>query len=656
MRKFLLSVLFLTVSMPILPVGVFAEETLSSEDILFMEIPMVITASKTEEKLADAPGVISVITKDELERFGGTTLKDILERVPSLIGTTASMTDRSIISARGDQFKETSSHVLLLINGRPLREVLEGGIVSETLESFPVNIIERIEVIRGPGSVLYGSGAFSAVINIITEKAEKNDITVAGLAGEAGASNTMGKFKYLNGDFSMVVAGKYHQKPDWKAAYDYTDFTGTVGENKVNIPDKGPGSYFEINYKNLRFMSTYNQWQNSYFIPDFMAIFPSFGDVTWKKGFGNLGYSLTVNEKWNMDFNLTYTRSTFETSSWPDIKRDSYESIAEWTNFIVPTEKLRITLGGSYDSITGIEDTLIPGGTMRSNDSKRNSFALYTQMDYWLRQDKMKLIGGFQANKVENIDLDVVPRAGFILYPATDINVKVLYSKAFRAPTLNELYIDNPGILKGNPELKAEKVNTIDIGVNYNKGMNECGMNYFFSEQTDIIFQDMSLGLGGQFTYKNKGKLETQGVELEGKYYLSRRFFLTGSTLYQTNKDKEGNENVIPISNFGAKAGISYKSEKGTVSLFNNYQGELDKKFNTQLNPSPGAYNLMNLHCKLDMNKLAGWNFSRGLSLLLQVDNLLDKEIWLPNWGVIAGNSIPVNQGRTIYLGIEASL
>jgi outer membrane receptor for ferrienterochelin and colicin len=129
------------------------------------------------------------------------------------------------------------------------------------------------------------------------------------------------------------------------------------------------------------------------------------------------------------------------------------------------------------------------------------------------------------------------------------------------------------------------------------------------------------------------------------------------SMLYQTNKDKEGNENVTPIANFGAKGGISYKSEKGvTVSLFDIYQGDLDKKYDTQVNPSSGAYNLMNLHCRFSMNKFFDLKLSQDLSLLLQVDNLFDKEIWLPNWGLIIGNSIPVNQGRAIYFGVEVSL
>ena len=177
--------------------------------------------------------VISVVTKDEIERFGGTTLSDILERVPGLNIASVYMTDRSMMSIRGAQFKPNGAQVLLLIDGRPVREDLEGGIVSETLESFPVNAIERIEVIKGPGSVLYGSGAVAGVINVITEKADKNEVTVAGLGGEKGAFDTMAKAKVKSGDFSMLLAGKYHEKPDWNTPYDYKDASGNLARNQI---------------------------------------------------------------------------------------------------------------------------------------------------------------------------------------------------------------------------------------------------------------------------------------------------------------------------------------------------------------------------------------------------------------------------------------
>jgi len=631
------------------PSSVF-DDLLKGDEFTIGEIK-VITASKKVEKVSDAPGVISVVTKDELERFGGTTLKDILERVPSLIGSTVYMTDRSTIAPRGDQIQPSSSHVLLLINGRPVREALEGGIKSEIYESFPVNIVEKIEVIRGPGSVLYGSNAFSAVINVITEKAEKNSFAITGLGGGSGAYGILGDVKFKLGDLSIVGAGRYYQKADWETNWKYAiPDTDVIVNNEISIPNKGPGAYFGVNYKNFSFMSTFNQWENYFFIADYQTS----GNALWKKSFADLGYGLQAGEKWSMDFNFTYTRSTFEVSAFPNIERDSYELVAEWTNFINLTETFRMIFGGLYNYFKGEELFFDTGVAIPITDDNRSSFGFYTQMDYRLQQN-LKLIGGFQANKVENIDLDIVPRAGIIWYPVAGINVKALYSQAFRAPSINEFALNHPA-MQGNPNLIPEKVSTIDLGVNYQGELIQIGVNYFFSKQTDIIFQDRSPAFSLP-TYNNIGEVELQGVEFEGKYYINRNLFLTGSMLYQTNKDKDGIENVTPIANFGAKAGISYKSDRGaTVSLFNIYQGDLDEKYDTQLNPAPESYNLMNFSCRFNLNKFFDLNLSQDLSLILQVDNLLDKQIWLPDWGLIIGKSIPVNQGRAIYFGIDASL
>ncbi|MBN2407739.1 MAG: Plug domain-containing protein, partial [Elusimicrobia bacterium] len=105
------------------------------EDLLFMDLD-VVTASKVSEKAADAAGVITVITKDELKRFGGTTLADILRRVPSINDATPYMSDRTLIAIRGAQTLGTNGHVLFLINGRPVREELEGGCNTELIEAF----------------------------------------------------------------------------------------------------------------------------------------------------------------------------------------------------------------------------------------------------------------------------------------------------------------------------------------------------------------------------------------------------------------------------------------------------------------------------------------------------------------------------------------
>ncbi len=625
---------------------------ISLEDLLNMEVT---TVSKSSEKLSDAPGVISVLTKDEIARFGGTTLKDMLERIPSLIGSTVYMTDRSTIAPRGDQVLASSSHVLLLLNGRPVREALEGGIKSEIYEAFPVNVIERIEVIRGPGSVLYGSNAYSAVINVITEQASENSLGLEAQAGIDGSYGGLLKTSLNIGDLKVNAAARYFKKSDWETDWQFGTPTSdsTVG---IIIPNIGTGAFLDVDFKNFRLMASYNQWEHYYFVTDYAFIFPAYGKADWDKSFVDLGYMLQATENWNMDFNATYTRSTFKTQNWPNTNRDSYELVGEWTNFYNPTDKLGIVFGGLFNYFDGEEwgpDPMSPTETYFYSDTNRYSAGAYAQINYRLFSS-LNLIGGLQANKVQDIDLNVVPRVGLIWYPVSKINIKAFYSQAFRAPSINEFSIDFSA-MQGNPDLTPEKVSTVDVGIGYQGEQMNLGISFFYSQMENIIFQNRDTTEVPMPMYWNGGEVEFMGVEFEGKYYINKQLYFTGSMLYQTNEDKEDNKNVTPISNLGFKAGLSYKTDKGiNASIFNIYQGELDDSYDTELNISPGAYNLLNLYVNFDLVKLFKLNMKQGISLFVQADNLLNEEIWLPTWGLLPGSSIPVNPGISVYIGLKA--
>ncbi len=634
-------------------VNLFAQEAAKkdSADVFNLSLETLLntdvtTVSKSAEKQSDAPGIISVLTKDELQRFGGTTLKDILNRIPGLTTSSAYFTDRSMIAARGDQVKVSSGHVLLLVNGRPVREILEGGVSSEMFESFPIDIIERIEVVKGPGSVLYGSDAFSAVINVITEKAEKTGVSLTGLIGNKNAYETSGTINIKNGDLNVVVSGRYLKKADWESNYLFNNTaTNQVDNLKIDESDKGTGAYLGANYKGLSLTAAYADWQNWY------QFNGAIGPNKWNKSFANLGYNHKVFEQWNSDLNVTYTNSKMDGSgSAPFVKRNSNDIVAEWTNFIDLSKKSKLIIGGLFNSRNGKETNYATGTPITSSDSSQTGFQLYAQMDYRLLKS-LKLIGGFQVNKMKAMDAGLVPRIGLIWYPISRINVKALYSSAYRVPSINELSLSDP-FLHGSPKLKPEYINTIDIGVSYQGEQVQVGVDYFQSKETDIIRSDFSKGLPG--IYVNQGTVDIHGFEFEGKYYVNTSLYLNGSLLYQENKDETGEYNVTPVANLGTKAGISYASEKGVIiSLFDIYQGNLNNRFRNTINPQPGAYNLLDLHAKLDINKIFSMQLKQKIAIIIQVDNLLDKKYYIPEWGGTNQDAVPGTTGRNIYAGLN---
>ena len=191
----------------------------------------------------------------------------------------------------------------------------------------------------------------------------------------------------------------------------------------------------------------------------------------------------------------------------------------------------------------------------------REQGGFYAQYEHKLTDD-LKLIGGFQANKIGAIGLNVVPRGGIIWNPAAHVTLKALYGGAFRAPSLDETLLNNPG-LKGNPNLVPETIGTLDIQASYQNNRSQLAIAYFHSHQEHVIFEN---GITYPAVYTNLATASTfQGIDSEGKYYLKKGWFLMGGALYQNNHNSAV-QLLTPIPSFSAKAGISYQAGKTTIS------------------------------------------------------------------------------------------
>jgi len=396
-------------------------------------------------------------------------------------------------------------------------------------------------------------------------------------------------------------------------------------------------------------MTSYNQWKTDY------VSSATTGEINLDKLFTNLGYSFNVNDNWAMDLNATYTHSNLDGSGISI--RSSYNLVAEWTNSITLSDVTKLVIGGLFNRNDGEEtmasSAFFPAGTIVSQGTI-NSFAFYAQLDYRVVEN-LKLIGGVQANKVDNIDLNIVPRAGLIWYPADRFSVKALYSTAFRAPSINEVNMNFGTFLKGNPALKPENVSTVDVSFGYQGQQAQFGLNLFYSKMTDITQIVYDASFAGQ--YQNAANVTFMGGEFEAKYYVDRNLYLTGSVLYQTNENDKDVKNQAPIANFGAKAGISYVTDNGiTLGLFNIYQGDLDDRYTQNLNPYQGSYNLLHFNSKFNLNKLFDWSFKPELTAIFNVDNVLDKPHFGYDLGGTSGDGIPSVPGRAIYFGLNLGI
>jgi outer membrane receptor protein involved in Fe transport len=543
-----------------------------------------------------------------------------------------------------------------------VREEIEGGIKSEMYESFPVASIDRIEVIRGPGSVLYGSNAFSGVINVITKKATENKAEVSLEGGVPEEGKVAGNAAYQLGNFGLgelglVVGAQYKNAKNWDVRFQARD---TVFRD-FSIPDNGYGSYAELTWGNLTYMTSYDYWQNFFamqkYIPSVVPYVPAsivgknaYGDVEWDKWFNDLGYKQKISDIWNMTFNATYTQSWLVVDSFPGPRRNSYDFTGEWTNFFQPKKDLKIILGFLGNRIAGEQWGITK--SVAKTDTSLNSFSGYIQADYRLIP-QVKILAGLQGNKPDGFDVDFNPRLGLIWSPEEIVNVKALYSTAFRAPTIQERFNDAPTLI-GTPTLKPEKIQTVDLGVNIQTNKTMIGINNYYSTITNSIYQKQIVPPPS--VYANSDIPTTIiGLEVEGKYFITRELMILGSGLYEQNTTGDSAGNMMPVPEALAKAGVSYSARGLTASVFNIYEGDLDKRYDATYNKTCSAFDLLNANVKYDIGRIFELP---GPKIMLNVDayNVLNQEIWLPATGLSTHFTLPAIQGRSIYFGITVGL
>lgn len=181
---------------------------LSMEDLM----TMVTTASKKSEKIEDAPSVITVISQKEIKGYSAKNLGEVLNRVVGAIFLSANCFTDNVVSFRAQSTTPYNNHILILLNGRPIRDPGTGGLNCSVYDTFPLDAIDHIEIILGPGSVLYGSCAFSGVINIKTKIQKDN-----GLKSEISISA-----RSYNGYNESITAGL--KKNDLETYFAFSHF------------------------------------------------------------------------------------------------------------------------------------------------------------------------------------------------------------------------------------------------------------------------------------------------------------------------------------------------------------------------------------------------------------------------------------------------
>jgi outer membrane receptor for ferrienterochelin and colicins len=227
---------------PMDPVTIASLAELSLEELMEVKV---ITASKTDQSINDAPGIVSVITAKEIQKFGANSLYEVLERIAGTYLPSFFFYAQNAVSMRGDLPEGQDKHTLLLLNGRPFRESMTQGLNTSFYLSLPLLAIDKIEIIRGPGSVLYGTNAFTGVINVITKKDFKFDqpttVQATATTGSLGTRASEAYIAQQHGDFKWMGSVRYFREDGWN--FQAVDIMGVMGHEDYSERDTGAYMY-----------------------------------------------------------------------------------------------------------------------------------------------------------------------------------------------------------------------------------------------------------------------------------------------------------------------------------------------------------------------------------------------------------------------------
>ncbi|EQC47426.1 TonB-dependent siderophore receptor [Bacteriovorax sp. Seq25_V] len=626
----------------LVPLFVLATATFAKTNDLFdkslEEILKIDIVSLKEETLIEAPAVLSILTQKDFKNFGARSLKDILSFIPGIYSLTSSdFRDSGSASIRGQHSSSIDKHILILINNRPIRESYSSGLNNDLFNGFPVEVIERVEVVRGPSSVLYGSNAFEGVINIKLKKnISENILSVA--KGQFG-QNLIEVLTAKNfNDGNLNISARFDNRTDWKDdIYDDSLSYGTYDQDTQN-----KSFLLDTDYKNTKLTVMLTESKDVTLGGD--NSFKSYL-IDHRRKFVNLGHKIDLNETSSIEFNSTL--NTIDTNHEQERHSKAEDILGEFVYKNQLTDKFFFILGGSISYVSGSNKS-DNAETRKFHDVANN---YYTQFDIEFSRS-LKLQAGAQYHKTEQQPNDLSPRVGLVYRMNENFALKALYGQAYRAPSGFERSISlriGTGGLDGNPNLKSEKIETSSLSLNY-QNMDTIGaVTIYTSKQKNSIRVFFDPTLTNDDDFKNSGKSSYNGIELEfQKKYTLFDFYFNSS--YQENKNFSNVKDTQKVPNYMIKFGGNYKFNKEvSIGLYDQYFSKIKSESTNKLNPESKAYHDFRLN--IDYNKEMKNSFFTNFYILFQINNLFEKDsVYQPDISTSKINTIPHKMGRNFIL------
>jgi outer membrane receptor for ferrienterochelin and colicins len=590
-----------------------------------IQVESIYSASKYEQKVTKAAASASIVTRDEIQKFGHRTITDVLR---SIRGFNVSY-DRNYgyIGLRGFlRPGDYTTRVLVLIDGHRMNDNLyDSGMLG--LDAFvDIDMVERVEVVRGPGSAIYGSNAFFGVVNIVTRRGA--DINGAEISGAYGSFDTYkGRFTYGNrfaNGVELAVSGTYFDSKGNDALY-YSEFGGTAFNSDEEYSRFLFGS---LSYHGLTLEGNLNWREKNIPTASFGTIFNDGRETTWDtRSFVELRYETPADAETGVLAKISYDDYQYHGVYYydygigaPVLNHDKL--LGQWVSPEINLRRTfwdRLTAEVGADARINVTQHLLnydqdPYFLYRDFKETADNFGVYGQADLEVLKS-LNVVGGLRYDYFEEVGGSLSPRGGIIWSPAADTTLKFLYGQAFRAPNRYEqTYNGTPG-----DQIKPEKIHTFEAVVDqYFLKNYRIGLSAYRFDVDGIISQVPDSA--GTFHLANSSEITGMGAEAEFEARFSNGILGRASYAIQRAEDADGVELSNSPRNL-VKTGLILPVWRNKI--FSGAEMQYTSSARTLYGTRTGDFVILNW-------TLYGRELLPGLDASVSVYNLLDQRYGYP--------------------------
>ncbi|WP_164078280.1 TonB-dependent receptor plug domain-containing protein [Alteromonas facilis] len=634
------------------------------------------------------PASVTVYSSAEIESLGVRTLDQLLNYIPGFTVARSDIEGRSYTPVvRGRRSNSVGREILVLLDGIRLNDPVTGGVFSQERGINLANV-KQVEVIRGPGSSMYGANAFSGVINIITK--DNGRFTQVEL-GQFNAKSAVLMASHNSQNWGISGTFAYYRDD----GDDYPNFYNFFGSlNDTQDPERQTDVFLNLFYKDTKLIVRHNE-RISY---DFI-IAGGQANGEQRHLVDNTSIRLSTDNQlgqfdvnWFAEYSINDADSRFglfpdspnpiQTGNplyWSDgitvqmiggnirtVKQQRFGADAKYQ--IAPNHLLNIGLlykkesvglnpfqtnidiaelertGRLIPSTTGIEYGFYIGGVRFDlfTPSSRRSSGVYAQSS-WQVDPSITLTSGLRYDDYEDFGDHLSVRLGLVKKWDTDTTFKLLYGDAFRAPSFVET---RAGIASGgisNPALIPEKVNTYELSWTENHDSFSSTFTYFYNQYDDmvvpVLVDDVVPGFTA-FQPQNRSNANTSGVEWEVSAELSENLRVRSGASHMFKRIAEE-----PVGNTSLFVIGEYKFSDFSFNLSAYYHDKVLSRINGNIQ----------LDSYIVTNAMFYYSINEQLDISLRANNLFDAAYttWSPQAGLEEG--IPA-RGRQVLIGLKYTL